>query len=594
MFENDAQPGSPCWFSQVPAAEIVNDADTTAWDDTTDFVVVGYGGAGISAAVMAAEQGLSVIAIDRFDGGGSTAMNGGVYYAGGTSVQAEGGIDDSTEEMYKYLKTEVRDVVEDSTLRRFCEESPESVEWLKKHGVGFNSRAYMKKINYPDPSYYLYHPDNSLNEQRRKIARPAPRGHRVLAPPKDIPTGYGVYLTQPMSESAERLGVDFRPQCEARRLVVDRSGRVVGLVALELPPGTEAWERRRKLQAKANRWMTMLPITFPGAFLTYARANKLLAKVAKLEEKYRVERRIRAKAGICLSAGGFIFNRPMVHHYGEKYDQGMPMGQPGDDGSGIRLGQTAGGAVGLMRRFSAWRGINPPDTFPHYPMVNGKGERYIDESLYMTDIGNEMCERQGGVGYIILDQAGNKATWKELLFGNLMGFQRKPAILTMLVKRKKAGSLKGLASKLGMDASALQRTVDDYNKAARGEMEDPFLKSRADMWEIGKGPYYAVDVSIANSLLPMSTMTVGGLKVDESTGQVKGDDGSVIRGLYAAGRTAIGLCSQNYVSGLSMADCVFSGRRAAKAVADTFLSKEGPNAASGKRVARSQAEQPSG
>jgi 3-oxo-5alpha-steroid 4-dehydrogenase len=52
--------------------------------------------------------------------------------------------------------------------------------------------------------------------------------------------------------------------------------------------------------------------------------------------------------------------------------------------------------------------------------------------------------------------------------------------------------------------------------------------------------------------------------VDESSGQVLSTDGSPVPGLYAAGRTAVGICSNSYVSGLSIADCVFSGRRAGK------------------------------
>ncbi|KHK90044.1 hypothetical protein LK12_17980 [Novosphingobium malaysiense] len=551
----------------MPEALHVSEADAVQWDESADFVIVGYGGAGVSAAVEAAERGLDVLAIDRFDGGGSTAMNGGVYYAGGTSVQEEAGIEDSVEEMYKYLKTEVGDAVQDETLREFCETSPESIEWLKKHGVGFNSRAYMKKINYPDPTYYLYHSDNSLNEARQKIARSAPRGHRVQAPPKDMPTGYGVYLTGPLSKSAEDLGVRFRPQCEARQLIVDDTGSVIGLVVLEIPTGTPAWEERRKLQARANRLMTLLPPTFPGAFLTYGMANKVLAKVAKIEEKHRVSKRIRARHGVCLSAGGFIFNRPMVHHFAPQYDLGLPLGQPGDDGSGIRLGQTAGGAVGRMGKISAWRGINPPDTFPHYPMVNAEGKRYIDETLYMANIGDEMCERQDGVGFLILDKAGKKATWRELFFGKLMGFQRNPAILTMMMRSKKASTIEGLAKKLGIDPGTLRRTVEHYNRAARGEIADPLGKSAKDMSPIAEGPYYSVDVSITNNLLPMTTMTVGGLKVEERSGRVIREDGSPIDGLYAAGRTAVGICSNIYVSGLSMSDCVFSGRRAARHVA---------------------------
>jgi 3-oxo-5alpha-steroid 4-dehydrogenase len=560
-------PGGAHWFSEVGPPEVLADPEAVAWDDAADFVIIGYGGAGVSAAVQGAEKGLDVLAVDRFDGGGSTAMNGGVYYAGGTSVQKEAGIEDSVEEMYKYLKTEVGTVVSDETLRRYCETSPESIEWLKKHGVGFNSRTYMKKINYPDPSYYLYHPDNSLNEARQKIARSAPRGHRVLAPPRDMPIGYGVYMTRPLSESAATLGVRFRAQCEARQLITDSCGRVIGFVGLEIPRGTPAWETRRKLQARANRLMTFLPPTFPGAHLTYDWAGKVLAKVAKIEAQHRVKVRIRARRGLCLSAGGFVFNRAMLHHFAPQYDLGLPLGQPGDDGSGIRLGQSVGGAVEAMGRCSAWRGINPPDAWPHGMLVNGKGQRYIDESLYMANIGAEMCERQGGVGYIIFDAAGNRATWRQLLFGKLLGFQRNPALLTMLLRRKKARTVDDLAFKLGIDPGSLQATIDSYNAAARGEAIDPFGKSRKDMVPVARPPFYAIDASISNNLLPMPIMTVGGLRVAEDSGQVIREDGSRIEGLYAAGRTAIGICSNIYVSGLSMSDCVFSGRRAASHVA---------------------------
>jgi 3-oxo-5alpha-steroid 4-dehydrogenase len=59
-------------------------------------------------------------------------------------------------------------------------------------------------------------------------------------------------------------------------------------------------------------------------------------------------------------------------------------------------------------------------------------------------------------------------------------------------------------------------------------------------------------------------VTFGGLVVDEETGLVKRADDTAIQGLYAAGRTAVGIASGSYVSGLSLADCVFSGRRAGR------------------------------
>jgi 3-oxo-5alpha-steroid 4-dehydrogenase len=84
---------------------------------------------------------------------------------------------------------------------------------------------------------------------------------------------------------------------------------------------------------------------------------------------------------------------------------------------------------------------------------------------------------------------------------------------------------------------------------------------------MAQGPFLAIDISIDAKLAPLPTLTLGGLRVDEETGAVLHESGSPIPGLYAAGRTAIGVCSNIYVSGLSSADCAFSGRRAGQAVA---------------------------
>ena len=100
----------------------VDNADSIAWSDAADVVVVGFGGAGVAAALQAIESGASVLAIDRFAGGGATAYSGGVIYAGGTRYQRESGFDDTPEEMFKYLQAEGSAVGPD-TLRRFCEGS---------------------------------------------------------------------------------------------------------------------------------------------------------------------------------------------------------------------------------------------------------------------------------------------------------------------------------------------------------------------------------------------------------------------------------------------------------------------------------------
>ncbi len=77
-------------------------------------------------------------------------------------------------------------------------------------------------------------------------------------------------------------------------------------------------------------------------------------------------------------------------------------------------------------------------------------------------------------------------------------------------------------------------------------------------------PFYAIDCALGNKTFPCATITLGGLVVDEETSEMKRQDGSIINGLYAIGRTAAGIPSKGYMSGLAIAHCVFSGRQAGK------------------------------
>ena len=85
--------------------------------------------------------------------------------------------------------------------------------------------------------------------------------------------------------------------------------------------------------------------------------------------------------------------------------------------------------------------------------------------------------------------------------------------------------------------------------------------------EFKGGSLFAIDISISQKMFPLAVLSLGGLRVNEDNGAVIDGAGRDIPGLYAAGRTAIGVASSRYVSGLSLADCVFSGRRAGKAAA---------------------------
>lgn len=565
----DARPGSPLWFSSVENAEVVERDSNVAWETSADVVVVGYGGAGVAAALHSAEFGLSVLALDRYNLGGSTAMNGGIVYAGGgTAIQRQAGYEDTPEEMFRYLQMETQGVVSDATLRRFCNESPALLDWLMQHGVQFDPTTYPAKTSYPPLNYYLYHSDSSLSGRYSAVSKPAPRGHKVYsAIHNKTGIGFGRALWEPLRRSAEKLGVREFPPAEVRRLILNAGGRVLGVVALLFKEDSEVAQQHARYRALSRRLLLALPPQFPGGKWLWKLAGYYAAKAQALEDRHRLERRIRALRGVVLSAGGFVFNRPMVEAIAPKYAAGMPLGNPGDDGSGIRLGQTAGGAVDRMEHLSAWRFLNPPRALARAMLVNAKGARFCDEAWYGSAIAYEMCERHGGKGWLILDRALYRETWKNVRRDRLLPFQRDPVILALLFQRHKAPTLEALAATVGLDATVLRETVRTYSAAAAGREADPFQKKPEDMAPLGEGPYYAIDVSITSKLFPLTTLTLGGLRVDEKTGGVLCPDGTVIEGLYAAGRNAVGICSHLYVSGLSAADCLFSGRRAAAAMA---------------------------
>lgn len=519
----------------------------STWTDETDVVVVGFGGAGAVAAIEAVEKGADVIALDRFGGGGATAISGGVFYAGGgTSIQSEAGIEDDPDNMFRYLQAEVDGVVSDETLRRFCDDSRANLTWLQERGVPFEASLCPVKTSYPTDDYFLYYSGNESFSPWKELARPAARGHRAKG--KSLP---GANFYEPLRAAALRAGVRARYCSTATRLLHDDAGRVIGVEVRELPEGSPAYLAHLKLNRRALKLKNYAP----------GYSKKLWKRADRLHQEQGVIRRIRARNGVILAAGGFIFNRDMLTEHAPAYRPGMPLGTWADDGAGITLGQQAGASTGHMDRVSAWRFINPPQAWTEGFIVNKAGARYVNEQLYGAAIGEKMVEENEGKALLIIDRDIWKRSRSQVMWGRAQWFQAAPAILNLYFNARKARTIEELATLIKVDVNTLKATLADYNASIEEGRDDAFGKFDVAR-KVLKPPFYAIDCSITSKRFPCPTLTLGGLRVDEQSGLVLTEAGDTIPGLYAAGRNAVGICSRQYVSGLSIADCVFSGRRA--------------------------------
>lgn len=527
------------------------------WDLATDVVVVGYGAAGAAAALEATEAGAQVLVLERFAGGGTSALSGGIIYAGGgTSVQREAGVEDTPEAMYAYLEREVGDAVTPETLRRFVDESPELIEWLKAHGVPFEASLCPYKTSYPNDRYYLYYSGSEISGAFRDIPA-AQRGHRV----KGRGTS-GKKLTGPLAAAAARAGVRVETLTRVTRLLTDDAGAVIGVECHTLrdAPGRVRDRYTRMAQIAAK----------PGIYYPPLRRS-LEQRLARLERRYGSTIRVLARRAVVLAAGGFIANRDMIQQYAPAFHGGLALGTTADDGSGILMAQQVGAALDRMDNVSAWRFLLPPSAFTGALLVDAAGRRVIDETRYGAAVGNALITEHGGKGWLLADdplmrtaigQIGKQGAW----------FQR-GQFETMRRTAIRGATLEEAAVKAGIDPAGLRATVEAHNTAIETGDPDPVGKPAEFTNPVRTGPFWLLDVGIKPSLTnPCPMLTLGGVVVDERTGAVKTIEGRDIPGLFAAGRTAIGVCSKSYVSGLSLSDCVFSGRRAGRSAAGEQVS----------------------
>jgi 3-oxo-5alpha-steroid 4-dehydrogenase len=470
----------------------IDAGDVARWNGEADVVVVGLGCAGACAAVEASEAGADVLVLEAAAlGGGTSAMSGGLLYlGGGTPIQQACGFDDTPEDMERFLLAACGPDTDPAKVRAYCAGSVEHFHWLVDHGVPFAATFHPEHDREPPDTSGLVFSGGEDSWPFTEIAPPVPRGHHPA-----FADAAGGFLMQRLLAAVNRAGARVVTEATARRLVVD-DGVVVGV-----------------------------DVSVDG------------------------ERRLfRARRGVVLTAGGFMFNRAMVEeHCPVALRCSIPIGTQHDDGSGIRLATGVGAATIGMERIEVGIPLTPPRGVVRGLLVNGKGERFMNEDTYSGRLGQEFLLGQGGEVYFVHSD--------ETFAVNIASYR--PSWV--------AESAAELEAEIGLSAGALQATLDRYNEhAARGD--DPEFH-KAPEWVVPlEPPYGVVDLRVEKSYY--APFTLGGLATTPA-GEVlaTGATARPIPGLFAAGRTTAGLAANGYASGISLGDGTFFGRRAGRAAA---------------------------
>lgn len=320
------------------------------WDVRTDVLVAGSGAAGVSAAIEARQAGAEVLLIEslaRF--GGSSAMSGGVIYAGGgTALQRALNVEDSVEDMYHFIAEAGGRHPSPDKVQLYCEESVAHFDWLLDQGVRYSTKLTSAK-GLPMGDESLYFSGTEQAWPARELARPAPRGH---VPGVKGMNG-GRRLMQVLLRRAESLGVNLRAGVAAQQLVVESDGRIAGVLV------DSGGERQA----------------------------------------------IGINRGMVLACGGFIHNRTMLEQYAPQLHAcSVPWGNAGDLGAGINMGIAAGAAALRMHQGFAIAPIYPPENTISGILVNASGQRFISEESYHGVLGDAIAYHQQGRAWLITDR----------------------------------------------------------------------------------------------------------------------------------------------------------------------------------------------
>ena len=327
-------------------------ADIPGWDRSADVVVVGLGVAGACAALEAHRAGAEVLIVERASGGGgASATSEGIFYlGGGTALQRDLGYDDSSENMYAFMRASTS-TPDDDALRLFCASAPEHFDWLEAQGVPFERRAFTAKAVAVRSGEGLLTTGNEKVWPFTDSATPAPRGHQARGTAQ---AGGGASAMRALLARVVDEGVPTVFDAAVSGLVIDGES-VVGV---------------------------------------------------RVREAASAESFVEARRGVILTTGSFNLNEELTsRNFPVVAEHGRPLGIDSNDGAGLLMAEAAGAATRGMDGVIATGSIYPPEQLVFGIVVNANGERFVAEDVYHGRLAYHIERQPHHRAYLIVDEA---------------------------------------------------------------------------------------------------------------------------------------------------------------------------------------------
>ena len=501
-------------------------ADKTANGETVsydaDVVVIGAGGAGMTAAMTAADAGQKVVILESqaMVGGNSARATGGMN-AAKTVYQDENEFDQAAG-VEKTLATAAEKYADNETITALAKTVSEqwaayqanptgyfdSVELMELDtmvgGKGINNPELVKTlcegtadaIDWLDENGITLHNVSSFGGASvKRIHRPVNEEGKVVS--------VGAYMIPLLQENCEKRGIDIVLNTTVDTILTDANGAAVGV------SGTDKDGNTVVVNAKS----------------------------------------------VILATGGFGANLDMVTQYKPELAGFMTTNAAGAQGQGIEMATAIGAGTVDMDQIQIHptveantaalitEGLRGDGAI----LVNANGERFIDEVGTRDVVSAAEIAQPGSHSWLIVDQAMVDAS------SVIQGYIKKGYTKT-------GATYEELAKELDVDPATFANTMETWNGYVEAK-NDPDFGRTSFANPLNNGPYYAIKVTAGVH------HTMGGVTINSATEVLK-EDGTVIPGLFAAGEVTGGVHGANRLGGTAVADFVVFGRIAGESAAN--------------------------